>query len=325
MKALVVEDTQTALKKVCRMLESMGILPVPANNGRIGLERFALEKPDIVLLDIILPDIDGIQVARAIRAAERKQEWTPIIFLTARAKDEDVEAGIAAGGDDYLTKPISEVVLAAKIRAMQRIARMRSSLLGLARQLDAANHELQRLSAADGLTAVANRRHFDNCLMREWRRALRAQRCMALVLCDVDHFKPFNDTYGHVAGDECLRSVARILQLHAKRPGDVVARYGGEEFAVVLPETDSHGASVLAERMRLAIETAGIPHQGSGFGRVTVSIGVAGGVPKRTERAENLLETADRALYQAKHAGRNRVCREVAGETAWSGQTKVEG
>ncbi|MFZ5512217.1 MAG: diguanylate cyclase [Pseudomonadota bacterium] len=307
MRALVVEDTQTGLRNVCRMLERMGIVPIPAKNGSIGLQRYTEEKPDLILLDIILPDIDGFEVAQRIRAAEAKEEWTPIIFLTGRTKDEDVERGIASGGDDYLIKPVSEVVLAAKIRAMQRIARMRSSLLVLARQLDDANQELQRLSAVDGLTGVANRRHFDISLAREWRRARRGQRCLSLLLCDVDHFKSFNDTYGHQAGDECLKAVACILQAHAKRPGDLVARYGGEEFAVVLPETDQEGALRVAESMRAAVEDWEAPRSSPVPARVTISIGVACTVPSPAQPGLVLLEAADKALYCAKRAGRNQV------------------
>jgi diguanylate cyclase (GGDEF)-like protein len=289
------------------MLERMGIVPIPAKNGSIGLKRYAEEKPDLILLDIILPDIDGFEVAQRIRAAEAREEWTPIIFLTGRTKDEDVERGIASGGDDYLTKPVSEVVLAAKIRAMQRIARMRSSLLVLARQLDDANQELQRLSAVDGLTGVANRRHFDISLAREWRRARRGRHCLSLLLCDVDHFKSFNDTYGHQAGDECLKAVARILQSHAKRPADLVARYGGEEFVVVLPETDGDGALRVAESMRAAVEDWGAAREDSASMRLTISIGVACIVPRPAEGAQVLLEAADKALYCAKRAGRNQV------------------
>lgn len=309
MKALVVEDTLTSLAAVSFQLERMGITPVCARDGASGLEAFDAHKPDLILLDIILPGIDGYEVARRIRAREKEGEWTPIIFLTARASDEDLEQGIAAGGDDYLTKPVSEIVLRAKLNAMQRIMQMRYSLVVLTRKLAAANQELQRLSSLDGLTGISNRRQFDETLDREWRRAIRARLGLTLMFCDVDFFKQYNDVYGHQAGDECLKNVARILVAQVKRPGDLVARYGGEEFAAILPDTDSKGAVLLGENMRRAVEADAIAHSGSSVAPVvTVSVGVAVARPKRGGDQSTLIQAADRALYAAKEQGRNRTC-----------------
>ncbi len=266
-------------------------------------------KPDLILLDVVMPDMDGYEVARRIRSGEKTGEWTPIVFLTVLVGDDDLARGIAAGGDDYLLKPVSEVVLGAKLRAMQRIIDMRASLITLTHRLDAANRELRRLSAQDSLTGISNRRHFDQTLTQEWRRALRARRPLALILFDIDYFKQYNDVYGHQAGDECLRTVAGNLAQHARRPGDWVARFGGEEFAVVLSETDAQGAVHLAEQMRAAIEALAIPHAGSAVGRaVTISAGVASMVPESAsgDRRE-LVQWADAALYEAKRQGRNRV------------------
>ena len=141
MKTLVIEDTATSQAVICHLLERMGIEPVPARDGLSGIASFERERPDLILLDIILPGIDGFEVARRIRAMEKPGEWTTIIFLTALTRDEDLERGIEAGGDDYLPKPLSEVVLGAKVRAMQRIIQMRHSLLLLTRKLDSANRE----------------------------------------------------------------------------------------------------------------------------------------------------------------------------------------
>lgn len=309
MKVLVIEDTLTNLTIVSHQLERLGMTPIPARDGTTGLEMFVQHKPDLVLLDIVLPGMDGYEVARRIRAIEQSGEWTPIIFLSARDRDEDLELGITSGGDDYLTKPVSEIVLSAKVRAMQRIAQMRYSLLVLTRKLDAANQELQRQSAVDGLTGIANRRRFDDTLAREWRRCLRAGKSLTLMICDVDYFKQYNDSYGHQTGDECLKKVARQLSEQLRRPADLVARYGGEEFAAILPETDSKGSVLLAEDMRRAIELQAIPHAGSAVApTVTVSIGIASDRPQRGGRPETLLEAADQALYAAKRLGRNRVC-----------------
>jgi diguanylate cyclase (GGDEF)-like protein len=310
MKALIVEDTQTGLALVSSQLQRMGITPIPARDGLTGVALFEREKPDLVLLDVILPDIDGFEVARRIRDTQKEREWTPIIFLTVRRDDEDLQRAISAGGDDYLVKPVSETVLAAKVRAMQRIAQMRFSLLVMADRLNTANRELQRLSAVDGLTGIANRRHFDEMLAKEWRRCMRNGQSLSVMICDVDYFKQYNDTYGHQAGDECLRTVARLLTEQLHRPADLVARYGGEEFAVILPGTDNAGALRLAQRMCHAVETEVIPHQYSQVGpMVTVSIGAATAVPRQNQQSlDAVLQAADQALYQAKRQGRNRAC-----------------
>ena len=211
MKTLVVEDSRASMQIITHYLERMGITPVPAATGTEAVDLFLSERPDMVLLDIVLPDIDGFEVARRLRQIEQPGDWTPIIFLTSMTKDEDLEAGIAAGGDDYIHKPVSDVVLGAKIRAMQRIIQMRYSLLVLTRKLDAANQELRRLTSLDGLTGITNRRHFDETLGREWRRSMRQGSEFSIIMCDVDRFKDFNDSLGHQAGDECLKQVAQTL------------------------------------------------------------------------------------------------------------------
>lgn len=309
MKILIVEDSRANLLVLTRYVEQYGATVLPAENGLSAVEAFERERPDMVLLDVILPDIDGFEVARRIRGAEGPGDWTPIIFLSALGKDEDIENGIAAGGDDYLQKPVSEIVLSAKIRAMQRIIQMRTSLVVLARKLDTANQELKRLSASDGLTGIANRRFFDEHISREWRRARRSANCISLMMCDVDHFKLFNDTYGHQAGDDCLRRVAGAIASSLERAADIAARYGGEEFVVVLPETSLSGALIVAEKVRHAVHGLNIMHSASSFGRVTLSIGLAAAIPEVDNSYEALILAADRALYHAKHEGRDRVCR----------------
>jgi diguanylate cyclase (GGDEF)-like protein len=309
MKILIVEDSRASLLVVTEYVQRFGATAVQAATGNQAIEVFQAEHPDIVLLDIILPDMDGFAVARQLRGLEENGGWTPIIFLSSLDKDEDIERGIAAGGDDYLAKPVSEVVLGAKIRAMQRIIQMRTSLVVLARKLDVANRELKRLSASDGLTGIPNRRLFDEYIAREWRRARRNSSSISLMMCDVDHFKLFNDTYGHQAGDDCLRQVAQAIQKIMERGADIAARYGGEEFAVVLPETPIGGALFLAEKVRHAIHELHIPHSASASGQVSMSIGIATMVPGENNHCEELIRAADQALYQAKHDGRDRVCR----------------
>ncbi|KAB2921268.1 MAG: diguanylate cyclase [Dechloromonas sp.] len=311
MKILIVEDNRANLMVLSQYVENFGATVLPAADGETAVRSFAAERPDLVLLDVILPDIDGFEVARRIRQQESNGEWTPIIFLSALGKDEDIEQGIMAGGDDYLHKPVSEVVLGAKVRAMERLIQMRGSLVKMASELDIANQELQRLSASDALTGIANRRYFDEHIAREWRRARRNASSLALMMCDVDNFKKFNDTYGHQAGDECLRRVAGAIATSLERGSDVAARYGGEEFVVVLSETTIGGALIVAEKIRHAVHALHIPHSASGSGKVTLSIGLAAAVPELDDPADSLVAAADHALYQAKHNGRDRVCRAV--------------
>jgi len=307
MKILVVEDTLSSQMLICEHLAQQGHTPLPCQNGQEALARFESEKPDLVLLDIVLPDMDGFQVAQGIRDMENHGDWTPIIFLTVLDSDEDMARGIAAGGDDYLFKPVSEVVLTAKVRAMQRIIQMRTSLVVMTKRLDAANRELRRLSSVDGLTGIANRRNFDETLEREWRRTIRTGSEMGLLLCDVDHFKLFNDRFGHQAGDDCLRLVARCLSQTLDRGGDLAARYGGEEFAVILPDTSLGGAIFVAERLRQAVAALRIPHPDNPLQCVTISIGAAASTAPRDSSHHQLLRNTDEALYKAKRAGRNRV------------------
>ena len=308
MKTLVVEDSRASMQIICHYLERMGITPVPAGTGTEAVDLFITERPDMVLLDIILPDISGFEVARRIRQVEQPGDWTPILFLTSMTKDEDLEAGIAAGGDDYIHKPVSDVVLGAKIRAMQRIIQMRYSLLVLTRKLDAANQELRRLTSLDGLTGITNRRHLEETLSREWRRSMRQGTEIAVIMCDVDRFKDYNDQLGHQAGDDCLRRVAQTLAGSMDRGGDLVARYGGEEFLVILPDTSLSGAQVVAERMLQAIRDMQIAHPTNPGGIVTASLGVASGVAMPETDPRQLIKAADVALYEAKGSGRNRVC-----------------
>lgn len=308
LKALLIEDSLTSATLICHQLRSIGIEPLLAHDGEEGIALFKQHRPALVLLDVILPGMDGFETAKRIRQLEQHGEWTPILFLSARTGDEDLQRGIEVGGDDYLFKPISGIVLAAKVRAMQRIAQMRYSLVVLTRRLDEANRELQRLSSIDSLTGIANRRQFDETLLREWRRAQRRGLSIALLVCDVDFFKHYNDHFGHQGGDECLRRIATTLRDQVRRPADLVARYGGEEFAIVLPETDAAGAMIVAEALRGAIEALHLAHApSSGQAHVTISLGLSATVPGPANVSPQALITgADAALYEAKRGGRNR-------------------
>jgi diguanylate cyclase (GGDEF)-like protein len=308
LKLLVVEDSKVTVKVLSDYLAAMHVSdPLFAENGKQALDIYEREHPDVVLLDIKLPDIDGFEVARRIRKMEGEHEWAAIIFLTAMNSDEDLARGIAAGGDDYLVKPVSEVVFHAKVRAMQRLVGMQRKLVDVTQQLDSANAELLRLSTTDALTGIANRRSLDQFMEREWRRCLRMKKPLALVMLDIDYFKLFNDKYGHQAGDDCLKKVADQIARAAPRGTDLAARYGGEEFTLVLGETDQDGAMWIAERVRQMVADLKVPHYATGSKFVTISCGVVSVLPDKNVSLDILLQSADAALYQAKRGGRDRV------------------
>ena len=312
LRVLVVEDKQATSDTIKAYLERMDIRePLMAASGQAAIELFKKNRPDIVLLDVMLPDIDGFEVAKQIRALEQGGDWAAIIFLTNQAKDEDLARGIEVGGDDYLIKPVSEVVLNSKVRAMRRLVEMQRMLVDVTHQMGTANMELQRLSTTDGLTGIANRRFFDESLLREWRRCTRMGAAMSLVMIDVDHFKLYNDTYGHQAGDECLKTVAKQAALSITRATDMAARYGGEEFVLILGETDLNDAKWVANLVRQHISDLRLPHEASEFEHVTISCGVVSVKPNVKLPLETFVHSADHALYLAKKQGRNCV---VSGE-----------
>ena len=307
LKILVVEDSKVAIKAITGYLEEIGVHPVVVETGSAAVEMYRKEHPDIILLDIILPDIDGYEVAKQIRKLQGKDDWTAIIFLSVMSKDDDLARGIQAGGDDYLMKPVGRVVLQAKVAAMYRLVRMQRALVKLTEQLNDANQELHRLSMIDGLTGIANRRLFDESLVREWRRCTRLQKPISIVMLDVDYFKKYNDKYGHQAGDECLKAVAKQVGNAVPRASDLAARYGGEEFVLILGDTDEDGARLVANRIRMMVAALKVPHAESPHGSVTVSCGVSSVLPNDTLSVERLVKSADNALYHAKKQGRNIV------------------
>jgi diguanylate cyclase (GGDEF)-like protein len=306
MKVLIVDDSPTIRVGLRSLVEKMGHSVVDAEDGSKALAIYREDRPDLVLIDVVMPVMDGYDSARQMRQI-RPDEWVPIIFLSSKEADQDLDRAIEAGGDDYLVKPVSYVVLNAKIRALQRIESTRVKLLETSRELAAANRELENLSRQDGLTGIANRRHFDSYLSTETRRASRERAPLSLILADVDYFKAYNDCYGHQAGDDCLRRVASVLKSVARRPADLAARYGGEEFAIVLPGTAMDGAVDVAKTLAREIETLSIVHARAGtYDRISLSQGIASVIPVPDASPESIIELADQALYQAKQQGRNR-------------------
>lgn len=303
---LVVDDDSSVRAQLAALLDTAGHRAIEAHNATWALELFERHQPDLVLLDVVMPIHDGYWLARQLRERETGK-WTPIIFLSGRDHDEDLARGIEAGGDDYLVKPISATVLAAKVRAMRRLMTMQSRLLELSEQLRVSNQHLQHLSEHDPLTRLLNRRGFDERLSSALAMARRNHSPLTLMLCDLDHFKAYNDSIGHTAGDDCLRQVGELIRQMCRRPGDQAARYGGEEFALILPDTPKSGAMTLARAMQRVFEVAGIPHPASPIARhVTLSGGITTCVPDAQTTLEGMLMRADEALYVAKAKGRKR-------------------
>ncbi|MFK8067593.1 MAG: diguanylate cyclase [Gammaproteobacteria bacterium] len=303
MKILVAEDTKSNLAYLEACIIDAGYDVVTATNGVEAVEAFDRHKPDLILLDVIMPEMSGIVAAEKIRERTRSSNnWIPIIFISAMDDDSDVVKGLEAGRDDYICKPVSQVVLNAKLHAMQRIYKMQQ-------QLDIANKQLKRIADYDALTGLANRRKFNKDLEAEWVRATRNGKQLSLCISDVDFFKQYNDTYGHQAGDDALCTVASALFNAIRRPGDLVCRYGGEEFAIILPDTDRNGALKMIERGRSSVEEAHVAHSGSTASSViTISAGFATVEPSQFDAEEGvklLLKSADDALYVAKSEGRN--------------------
>ena len=303
---LVVDDDSGVRAHLASLLDAAGHRVLEAHNGLWALELFARHRPDLVLLDVVMPEHDGYWVARQLREREGGQ-WTPIMFLSGRDHDDDLALGLESGGDDYLVKPVSPVVLAAKLRAMRRLMAMQARLLDLSAQLRASNQHLQHLSEHDALTGLLNRRGFDERLSAALAQARRTQQPLTVMLCDLDLFKSYNDTLGHTAGDECLRRVAFLIKQICRRPTDYAARYGGEEFGLILPDTPKSGAMTFARAMQRIFATAPIPHPASTVAsHVTLSGGFTTCVPDESTALDGLLMRADEALYVAKAKGRNR-------------------
>jgi diguanylate cyclase (GGDEF)-like protein len=305
MKILIIDDSKIERMIIRSYLQHLNHEVFDADSGETGIALFAKCNPDIVLLGVVMVGINGYQVAKQIR--QEFADWVPIIFLSGKTEPEDVMVGIEAGGDDYLPKPIQKQILIAKMTAMERIATMRSQLLKTKNDLELANEELERLATLDGLTGIANRRHLDAMFSKELSRAKRHAQPLTFILADIDFFKIYNDHYGHVQGDECLKSVASTLSKSLRRPSELVARYGGEEFCMLLPNTDTKGAKLVAEKLVNIVRSLEIRHAGiNEHAIITMSFGVVSVIPDRTLTVKHLIQQADRKLYQAKKSGRDR-------------------
>lgn len=292
-KLLIVDDQPTNIRVLHELFrEECDVFM--ATSGAQAIATCQAQLPDLILLDVVMDGMDGYEVCRRLKA-DPVTQGIPIIFITAQQQESDEVLGLELGAVDFISKPINPIIVRARVRTHLT--------------LKLQNDLLRTMALMDGLTGVANRRKFDENILANWRLCFREQRPLSLILVDVDFFKRYNDRYGHQSGDGCLRSVAQALSEIVRRPYDLVARYGGEEFACVLPSTDLSGAVEIAEKMQERVRALGIEHSASDVDRVvTISLGVATLTPTNDLEFQVLIEDADKQLYEAKKAGRARVC-----------------
>jgi len=313
MKILIVDDSPSTVNQLTAILNSAGYIDLSAVTtleealASLSIAAKADAPIDLVLLDLDIAETDGIAAILSIKSHNEFQD-IPIIAITQDDGSANLDRAFAAGASDYIVKPLGKTELRARVRSALQLRREMIKRMMRERELERLARKLERMSNQDGLTGLANRRCFDDTLVCEWVRNGREDQPLGLLMIDIDHFKQYNDALGHVNGDGCLYSVAEALQASIHRPGDLVARYGGEEFAIILPNTDYKGAKAVADNIHLNLAKTELGHPDSTVGSwVTVSIGVASGIPTCDSSPEHLLQAADSALYQAKESGRNRT------------------
>lgn len=293
-RVLIVDDQPANLDILVAHLQQEFCELVVALSGEEGLQLAREIKPDLILLDVMMPGMDGFETCRRLKDAYETSD-IPVIFLSAKDDSSSVIRGLKLGGIDYVSKPFSMPVLKQRVR----------NHLSLKHNTD----QLTKLACMDELTNIANRRHFDRVFKAEWERALRNKNSLSLMMVDVDHFKLFNDRYGHLEGDRCLRSVANALKEALRRPADLLARFGGEEFVVLLPESSGEGAEIVAQRLHESVAALNIAHAETRTGKLSISVGWGSVQPKQSITSQDLLRKVDAVLYEAKKSGRNCVCR----------------
>lgn len=298
---LLVDDDPTLIQLMGRLLGDLGRIRF-ATSGEAALRQAHAERPDLILLDAEMPGMNGFDTCVALKAAPDLSD-VPVIFVTSHTDLDHEMLGFSVGAADFIHKPVSEHILRARVTAHLRLKQL--------------SDELRRMANTDALTELLNRRAFDAALAREWARSLRDTQPLCCLMVDVDHFKAYNERYGHPAGDTCLNDVAQALHGALLRPTEMVARYSGEKFAVLLPNTTRDGGCLVAERLLQAVLELHLPHEGGvADGIVSVSIGVASSEESREQQGNaaagepdsaDLMRRADRALYLAKQHGRARA------------------
>lgn len=290
---LVVDDEKSNIDVLNHILKDKYKIYI-AKNGENAVKIARENVPDLILLDIIMPEMDGFEVLAKIKEPGATSCGIPVIFITGQDSQEDEIKGLNMGAVDYITKPFHNVIVEARIGTHMKIVEQM--------------HIIERLSKMDDLTNLPNRRYFNDQLSREWGRAVREASPISLFIIDVDKFKVYNDTYGHLQGDALLQAISAVFMGSLKRSTDFVARWGGEEFITLLSDTDAEGAMAVAERIRIGVEETVVPGADGKPTHVTVSIGMNAEVPVVGVSATEFVAKADKALYTAKETGRNRVC-----------------
>jgi len=292
-RVLIVDDTPDNIRVLGTVLRQQDYQINVAQNGLQALNLTSKIMPDLILLDIMMPEMDGLETCRRLKEDPITRD-IPVIFLSAKAEDEDVLQGFELGAADYVTKPFNPKILLARVKTHLALRQK--------------TKQLQAFADRDGLTLLANRRRFDEFLTSEWRRCQRAQTPLSLIMIDIDYFKFYNDTYGHLKGDDTLKQVAQSIASVGTRPTDLPARFGGEEFSVLYGNTDHETAIRFAQDILERIEQLQIPHSYSKVSKVvTASLGVATQIPNEEHSPLDLIEEADAKLYTAKENGRNQV------------------
>lgn len=338
---LIVDDAPDSLSLLMNFLTEQAFEVLVASDGQEGINIALYALPDLILLDILMPDLNGLQVCCRLKA-NPLTEHIPVIFLTAVTDTEQRLACFDAGGADFITKPMIRTEALARINTHLKISRLQKTLMTQNRRLQETNQllmertaslehltiqlkleiherqlaenalarinqELEKLAMHDSLTGLANRRRFDEYLIQEWHRMAREQLPLTVILSDVDYFKQYNDNYGHQAGDHCLFQIAQCLGQSLRRPADLAARYGGEEFALILPNTEHNGAITVGQNVQRAMQQLNIQHSHSAFSHVSLSFGISCTIPNPQYQPADLLMAADHALYEAKRRGRNQL------------------
>jgi diguanylate cyclase (GGDEF)-like protein len=305
---LIVDDSRVNVGVLGAILGGRGHAVRLATDGPSALEAVKRSPPDLILLDIRLPGLDGYEVCRRLRADGATRD-IPVIFVSALEEGEDKLKAFAVGGSDYVPKPFQAVEVVARVENQLKLLRLQRQMARSTEELERANRTLESLSYLDPLTGLPSRRHFDESLEQEWRRARRQQTSLVLVLAEVDHFKAFAEAYGGQSADECLRRVAIEFSGSLRRGGDLGARFGAEGLAALLPATEAAGARVVAQEAAQRVLGLRIPHRASPIQVVSLSLGIAVTAPATSESAspEPLLDAAAQALQRARSDGGNRI------------------
>lgn len=307
MKVLVADDTKSMRMLICMTVQQAGHEVIEAEDGAQAIAACKEHNIDLIVMDAEMPEVDGFEATKAIREY-MDDDWIPLIFLSVHSEDDYIQKALDNGADVYLRKPINSVELQGQIKALSRIASMRHKLFELNQELHTVNRVLESQAKVDGLTQIANRRTFDERIKIELARCFRNKLSLTLMLCDIDCFKQYNDTYGHIAGDTCLKKVAKTIESKFSRATDLVARYGGEEFVILLPESEEDISFKMANEMLDLIRGLRIPHKASkAKDYITISVGLVTLRGDGSPTPAEVVEKADGALYKAKETGRDQV------------------